>query len=59
MAINRFVKERQKFDDKRIKLARIRGQVKKSSVRKLTDLLEKHPEDSVAVLRSWINSKKV
>ena len=41
--------------DQRIDIARIEGQVKVSSVRKVADFVEKHPEESVSILRSWLH----
>ena len=41
--------------DQRIDIARIEGQVKASSVKKVADFVEAHPEDSVAILRSWLH----
>ncbi len=41
--------------DQRLDIARIEGQVKASSVKKVAEFVEKHPEESVAILRSWIH----
>jgi flagellar M-ring protein FliF len=36
-------------------MARIEGQVKASSVKKISDFVDRHPEESVAILRSWLH----
>ena len=41
--------------DQRIDIARIEGQVKASSVKKVADFVEKHPDESTAILRSWVH----
>ncbi len=37
-----------------IDLSRIEGRVKASSLRKIGEIIEKHPEDVVAILRNWL-----
>ena len=41
--------------EQRLDIARIEGQVKASSVKKVADFVEKHPEESTALLRSWVH----
>lgn len=41
--------------DSKIDIARIEGQVSASSVRRVSEFVEKHPEESVALLRSWLH----
>ncbi|MDP3384882.1 MAG: flagellar basal-body MS-ring/collar protein FliF [Phenylobacterium sp.] len=41
--------------EQRIDIARIEGQVKASSVKRVADFVETHPEQSVAILRSWLH----
>ena len=41
--------------DEKIDIARIEGQVKVNSVRKVADFVETHPEESVSILRSWLH----
>jgi flagellar M-ring protein FliF len=41
--------------DQRIDIARIEGQVRGSSVKSVADFVEKHPEESVSILRSWLH----
>ncbi len=43
--------------DQRLDIARIEGQVKASSVKKVADFVEKHPEESTAILRSWVHEE--
>lgn len=41
--------------DPRIDIAKIEGQVRASSVRSVSEFVEKHPEESVSILRSWLH----
>lgn len=41
--------------DQRIDIARIEGQVRASSVKRVADFVDKHPEESVSILRSWLH----
>jgi flagellar M-ring protein FliF len=41
--------------DQRIDIARIEGQVRASSVKRVSDFVDKHPEESVSILRSWLH----
>ena len=41
--------------DQKIDIARIEGQVSGSSVKRVADFVEKHPDESVAILRSWLH----
>ena len=45
----------QEYSDQTIDIAKIEGQVKASSVRKVSEFIEKHPEESVSILRSWLH----
>jgi flagellar M-ring protein FliF len=40
--------------EKMIDISRVEGRVKASSVRKVGEIVEKHPEEAVAILRNWI-----
>ncbi|MEH6665431.1 MAG: flagellar basal-body MS-ring/collar protein FliF [Brevundimonas sp.] len=40
--------------DNRLDIARIEGQVKASSVKKVAEFVAKHPEESVSILRTWV-----
>jgi flagellar M-ring protein FliF len=41
--------------EQRIDIAKIEGQVKASSVKRVAEFVEKHPEESVSILRSWLH----
>lgn len=41
--------------DQRIDIARIEGQVKASSVKRVAEFVETHPEESVSLLRTWLH----
>ena len=41
--------------EQRLDIARIEGQVKASSVKKVADFVEKHPEESTSILRNWVH----
>ena len=41
--------------DQRLDIARIEGQVKASSVKKVADFVDKHPDESTSILRSWVH----
>ncbi|GGZ19721.1 flagellar basal-body MS-ring/collar protein FliF [Asticcacaulis endophyticus] len=38
-----------------IDMAKIEGQVKASSVKKVSEFVERHPDESVSILRSWLH----
>jgi len=41
--------------DQKIDIARIEGQVKASSIKRVSEFVEKHPEESVSILRGWLH----
>jgi len=41
--------------DQRIDIARIEGQVKASSVKRVAEFVDTHPEESVSLLRTWLH----
>jgi flagellar M-ring protein FliF len=41
--------------DNRIDIARIEGQVRLSSVKSVSDFVDRHPEESVSILRGWLH----
>jgi flagellar M-ring protein FliF len=41
--------------DQRLDIARIEGQVKVSSVKRVAEFVDKHPDESVSILRSWLH----
>ena len=40
--------------DERIDIARIEGQVKASSVKRVAEFVDRHPEASVSIIRNWV-----
>lgn len=43
------------LEDEHIDVAQIDGQVKKSSVRKVAQLVDQHPDESMSILRTWMH----
>ncbi len=41
--------------DQRIDIARIEGQVKASSVKRVSEFVDNHPDQSVSILRTWLH----
>ena len=41
--------------EQRLDIARIEGQVKASSVKKVADFVEQHPDESTTILRGWVH----
>ena len=41
-------------DESMVSLINVEGQLRASSLRKLSDLVERHPEESLAIVRSWL-----
>lgn len=41
--------------EERIDIARIEGQVKASSVKRVSEFVEKHPDESVSIIRNWLH----
>ena len=41
--------------DQRIDIAKIEGQVKASSVKRVAEFVDSHPEESVSILRNWLH----
>ncbi len=41
--------------DSRIDIARIEGQVRVSSVKSVSDFVERHPDESISILRGWLH----
>jgi flagellar M-ring protein FliF len=44
--------------DSMIDIAKIDGQVKASSVKKVGEVVSKHPEEAISILRSWLHDKE-
>jgi flagellar M-ring protein FliF len=41
--------------EQKIDIARIEGQVKASSVKRVAEFVDKHPEESVSIIRTWLH----
>jgi flagellar M-ring protein FliF len=41
--------------EQKIDIARIEGQVKASSVKRVAEFVDNHPEESVSIIRSWLH----
>lgn len=41
--------------DQRLDIARVEGQVKASSVKKVADFVDKHPDESTTIIRNWVH----
>jgi flagellar M-ring protein FliF len=45
-------------DESMLEMANIEGQIRASSIRKLAELVEKHPDESLTIMRSWMNEER-
>jgi flagellar M-ring protein FliF len=45
-------------DESMVEMANIEGQIRASSLRKLSDLVEKHPDESLSIMRAWMNQER-
>jgi len=41
-------------DESMVRIANIEGQLRASSIRRLGELIDKHPEESLSIVRSWM-----
>jgi flagellar M-ring protein FliF len=41
----------------KIDIARIEGQVKASSVKRVAEFVDKHPDESVSIIRGWLHEQ--
>jgi len=44
-------------DDSMVNIANVEGQLRASSIRRLSDLVEKHPEESLSIVRAWMQQE--
>jgi flagellar M-ring protein FliF len=44
-------------DESMVNIANIEGQLRASSIRRLSELVEKHPEESLAIVRTWMQQE--
>ncbi len=42
-------------DDVFVDISRIEGRVKESSVRKISAIVGKHPEETIGIIRAWMH----
>ena len=40
--------------DELIDIDKVEGRVKASSLRKINDIVDKHPEEAIAIFRTWL-----
>ncbi|HEX4260746.1 MAG TPA: flagellar M-ring protein FliF, partial [Acetobacteraceae bacterium] len=41
-------------DERLIEIANVEGQLRASSIRRIADMVEKHPDESLSIVRSWM-----
>ncbi len=44
-------------DESMVRLNNVEGQLRASSIRRVTDLVEKHPEESLSIVRAWMHQE--
>jgi flagellar M-ring protein FliF len=44
-------------DESMVDMANVEGQLRASSIRKLAEMVEKHPEESLAIMRGWMSQE--
>ncbi len=44
-------------DESMVNMANVEGQLRASSLRKLSEMVEKHPEESLAIMRGWLTAE--
>ena len=44
--------------DSMIDIAQVEGQVKESSVRKVGEIVDRHPEEAIAIMRAWLAERR-
>jgi flagellar M-ring protein FliF len=44
-------------DESMVNIANVEGQMRASSIRRLADLVEKHPEESLSIMRAWMHQE--
>lgn len=45
-------------DESMVNMSNVEGQLRASSLRKLSDLVEKHPDESLAIMRGWLSQEQ-
>lgn len=44
-------------DESMVEMANVEGQLRASMLRRLSDMVEKHPDESLAIMRSWLTQE--
>ena len=44
-------------DESMVNIANVEGQLRASSIRRVADLVEKHPDESLAIVRAWMHQE--
>ena len=58
LLLSNFLNEAESDIDDLVNLNKVDGRVKVSSLKKLNDIVEKHPETAVGIIRSWLYSNE-
>jgi len=45
-------------DDSMVEMANIEGQIRASSLRKLVEMVERHPDATLSIMRGWMNTER-
>ncbi len=45
-------------DESMVRVANIEGQLRASSIRRLTELVDRHPEESLSIVRAWMQQER-
>ena len=45
-------------DESMVNIANVEGQLRASSIRRIADLVEKHPEESLSIVRGWMQQEQ-
>jgi len=46
-------------DESMVSISNVEGQMRASSIRLVTELVDKHPEEALAIMRGWMQEEKV
>jgi flagellar M-ring protein FliF len=45
-------------DESMVQMNNVEGQLRASSIRKLAEMVEKHPEESLSIMRGWMTAEQ-
>ena len=45
-------------DESMVNMMNVEGQLRASSIRKLSEMVEKHPEESLSIMRGWMTQEQ-